>query len=340
MHLFRKKRKPRGYPSESLSDARREYIQGKIEVFESGIASCTDCGYSLPLEGLETLKMVECPDCKTINFVPKKIGNFWLFEPAGGGGMGSVYKAFNKEEPDRLFAVKVLSRTEKSNPIQIRALLNEGRIGRIIGNHPCLVKCVASGYENDECYYAMELVEGDRLDELIELNGQMPESDVLQISIHLLMAEQHILNCGYLCRDLKPENVIVNREGYTVLYDYGLCMPLHDAMHPDDEYISGSPYYLPPERLQGTGEAPCSEIYSLGMVMYYALTGETFFDADQVESLARRHTSKFRASVSGKLRNFRSELVTVLSKMIKQDKEERYQSFKEVTKEIMAIMPE
>jgi serine/threonine protein kinase len=101
--------------------------------------------------------------------------------------------------------------------------------------------------------------------------------------------------------------------------------------------VSGSPYYLPPERLLGTGEDAYSEIYSLGMVMYYALSGQTYFDANEVEALAKRHVSKVRLSVSSKLRGFREELVAVLSKMIKQEPEDRYGNFREVAEAIQAI---
>ena len=107
-------------------------------------------------------------------------------------------------------------------------------------------------------------------------------------------------------------------------------MPREDALHPKDEFVSGSPYYLPPERLLGQGEDASSEIYSLGMVMYYALTGRTYFDADEVESLARRHISRIRLTAASKMREFRPELVDVLSKMVKQDYRERYQTFEEV----------
>lgn len=307
------------------------------EAFEAGKLPCQQCGFEIPMKGLQQLRMVECPACKAVTFVPLRVGRFWLFEPLGGGGMGSVYRALSPDVLDRHFAVKVLSRAEKTKPANIHALLNEARIGKLIGDHPCLVKCVDSGCESGEYYSAMELVEGERLDKRIDRLGHLPEAQVLQIALHLLAAEQHIFKCGYLYRDLKPENIIINTEGFAVLFDYGLCIPREDALNPKDEFVSGSPYYLPPERLLGKGEDACSEIYSLGMVIYYALSGQTYFDAGEVEALAKRHVSKVRLSVSSKLRGFREDLVAVLTKMIRQEPEERFQSFHEVARAIRAV---
>ncbi len=306
--------------------------------FAAGKVPCQQCKFDIPMKGLQQLRMVECPVCKAVTFVPLQVGRFWLFEPLGGGGMGSVYRALSQDALDRHFAVKVLSRIEKTKPANIHALLNEARIGKLIGDHPCLVKCVDSGCENGEYYSAMELVVGERLDKRIDRLGRLPEPQVLQIALHILAAEQHIYKCGYLYRDLKPENIIINNEGYAILFDYGLCVSRDDAMHPKDEFVSGSPYYLPPERLLGKGEDACSEIYSLGMVIYYALSGQTYFDAGEVEALAKRHVSKVRLSVSSKLRGFPEDLVTVLSKMIRQEPEERYQSFHEVARAIRTLL--
>ncbi len=307
------------------------------DAFAQGRVPCQQCKFEIPMKGLQQLRMVECPACKAVTFVPLQVGRFWLFEPLGGGGMGSVYRALCSEVPDQYFAVKVLSRIEKTKPANIHALLNEARIGKLIGDHPCLVKCVDSGCQNGEYYSAMELVEGERLDKRIDRLGRLPELQVLQIGLHILAAEQHIFKCGYLYRDLKPENIIINNDGYAILFDYGLCKPRDEALHPQDEFVSGSPYYLPPERLLGKGEDASSEIYSLGMVIYYALSGQTYFDADEVEALAKRHVSKVRLSVSSKLRGFPEDLVELLTKMIRQEPEERFQSFHEVARAIRAI---
>lgn len=309
-----------------------------LDGYAAGFFPCQDCGHHIPAKDLTPLQMVECTKCHSINFVPLKIGDFLLYEPLGGGGMGSVYRACWSENPDELYAVKVLGREEKTFPVHIQALLNEAKTAKIIGDHRCLIAGIDSGYEDGEYYSAMECVEGNRLDQLIDLNRKLPERDVLQIALHILAAEQHIYNCGFLYRDLKPENIIIDTEGFAVLIDYGLCLPREEALNPEDAYVSGSPYYLPPERLLGLGEDAYSEIYSLGMVLYYALSGKTYYDANEVEALAKRHVSKVRLSMSSKLRGFRSELQDVMSKMIQQEHTLRFQTFVEAATAIKAII--
>ena len=308
-----------------------------LEAFERGEFPCTECHHIMKLDELTPLQMAQCPKCKAMNFIPMRLGHFWLVQPVGGGGMGSVYKGFHPEYPDQAFAVKVLARSEKQKPAQVSALIREATVARNLGHHPCLVGYAASGYLDGEYFLAMEYIDGKGLDKRIDTEQQLPEKMVLLTALYVLAAQQHINEKGYLYRDLKPENIVVTRDGRAVLLDYGLCLTLEKARNPGDEFVTGSPYYLPPERLWGTGEDAFSEMYSLGMVMYYALTGQTFFDADEVESLAKKHVSKVRLAVGSRLKGFRPELIDVLTRMLKQEPEERYQTFEELSRDLHAV---
>lgn len=337
MLFFRRKKKEvvataEAGPSTSVPAEGASMAPGSLAVrdFEAGYLKCRKCKTEVPLADFPPLRLAPCPNCKTMAFMPMKVSRFWLFRPLGGGGMGSVYMAYDLEEPGKLLAAKVLFRADDDRDGSIEALLNESQIGELLGDHPGLVKCVASGYEGSEYYSVMEYVEGKRLDKLIRWKGKLSERHVLKIVTQVLAANAHIYDIGYLYRDLKPENIIITPKGQAVLLDYGLCMSREDAKEALDEYVSGSPYYMPPERLWGMGEDAYSEIYSLGMVMYYALTGRTYFDSGEVDSLARRHISRVRLTAASKMREFRPELVEVLSKMVKQDCRERYQTFEEV----------
>ncbi|MCR4573398.1 MAG: serine/threonine protein kinase [Lentisphaeria bacterium] len=298
--------------------------------WQEGKLPCPECGHALPLGSLSLMKFNECPKCHANFFAPQKIKDYYLFEPAGGGGMGSVYKAVSPKYKGRLLAVKILSRDERSNPSNILAILNEARISSRFKDSEYLAACLDSGYDNDEYFTVMPFVSGERLDKRITRLNRLPEQEVIVIALHVLAAEQHIYNCGYLFRDLKPENIIINGQGYAILIDFGLCMTREHALHPDEEYVSGSPYYIPPERLTGSGENASSEIYSLGMVMYQALMGKTFFDAAEIDSLAKRHLSKIRLSVESKLDGINPALAKILAKMLAQKQEDRPQSFQEV----------
>ena len=305
--------------------------------WEKGALRCPKCHKSVPLEELGQLQLNNCPHCSTPFFVPQRIRDYYLYEPCGGGGMGSVYKAVSVKYPDRVLAVKVLSRKERMNPPNIHAILNEALVSYAFSGTQFLAACLDSGFADDEYFTVMEFVDGERLDKRIERLGMMPEAEVIPMAMHLLAAEQHIYRRGYLFRDMKPENVIINTCGYAVLLDFGLCIPLAEARNPTDEFISGSPYYMPPERLMGRPEDACSDIYSLGMVMYHALTGHTLYDASGLESLAQKHVAKMKVSNLSKMTNMSSGMAELLDRMIQQSPEERPQSFQEVHEALKAI---
>lgn len=310
--------------------------------WDKGLLPCSSCRKKLPINEMQPLQLQNCPHCSRPYFAPKKIADYFLYEPAGGGGMGSVYKAVSENFPGQLLAVKVLSRQERGNPPNIHALLNEAAVSAHFRDNEFIASCLDSGYADDEYFTVMDYVSGERLDKRIERLNQLPVQEVVPMALHLLAAEQHIYVRGYLFRDLKPENIIICPNGYAILLDFGLCITREQALNPTDEFISGSPYYLPPERLLGNSEDAYSELYSLGMVMFHALTGRTYYDADELDSLAQRHLSKLRVSSAAKLEGIYPELASLMEGMIRQQPSERPQSFQEVfvaLQQIQASLP-
>ncbi len=308
-----------------------------LESLTQGAFACSKCRKWFSLEGLATLEMCRCPNCKEPNFIPMRINGFWLFYPLGGGGMGSVYKAYHESNPDKLFAVKILPRDKKNVQDLIDNLLSEAKIIGELSDHPCIVNGVDSGFADGEYFLATEYIGGERLDKLIERRTKLSEMEVLYIAIRLLAAVTHIYNRGYLFRDLKPENVIINENDGAYLYDYGICKKIEE-MHEDlGEFVEGSPFYMPPERLSGGGEGPFSEIYSLGMVLYHAVCGKTYFSAKELKELTSKLTRSVRVSIEGRMKGVSSELASIIDMMIKRESERRYQNYIDVERDIMGL---
>ncbi len=306
--------------------------------WEKGLHPCPSCGKMVELGALRPLEMNSCPHCGAPFFAPKRIGAYWLVEPAGGGGMGSVYKAVSEKYPQRLLAVKVLARIGREAPGNIHALLNEVTIGSRLTGCDGVAACIDGGYEDDEYFTVMPFVQGERLDERLEREGKLPPEEALPLALHLIAAEQFIYNHGYLYRDMKPENVIITPQGHAVLIDFGLCVSREKALNPSAEFVEGSPYYLPPERLLGEPEDVCSEIYSLGMVLYHVLNGATYYDSGELEALARRHVGKLRIASSSKMQAIRPDIAAVLTEMLRQEPADRPQSFHEVYEALAALI--
>lgn len=330
-----------GAHADDLMDIHHEVTQKihakpRVKEISNGYMSCVQCGESLLLDEYNPLSIERCQYCDTPNFFPLKIKNFWLYEPLGGGGMGSVYHAFVEEDPELELAVKVLPRTKKRDEFLVKTLLREAEIGHSFGEHQHLVRIYDYGFADDEYFSAAEYVDGVRLDQVIDSPLQRPLKQILLWALQILAAEQHMFDCGYLFRDLKPQNIIINNEGNIKLIDYGLALSVEDALKEQSDSLEGSPNYLPPERIVGAGEAQCSEIYSLGMVIFHAVARQPYYTSEEVMTLVTKHVTSLRISnVSRKLPyGTDPELIRILTKMIMRTPKERYQTYKEVAAEL------
>jgi serine/threonine protein kinase len=253
--------------------------------------------------------------------------------------MGSVYKAIHADNPDWEFAIKLLPRDKREDPHLVESLLKEAEIGNAFGRHPHLVAVADYGRSNGEYFAALEYCEGRRLDQIIDSPEQINQKYVLLWTLQLLSAEQRIYDAGYLYRDLKPQNIMIDTSKNAKLFDFGLCIKIEDSGASDSDTVDGSPLYMPPERIVGMPENMSSEIYSLGMVLFHALTRKTYYTATGAFELAKKHVTSLRTtSVKQKLPIFVNPLIAdVLDKMLARVPARRYQTFKEVAADIKTV---
>lgn len=301
-----------------------------IDNYNSGFFDCPYCRQKITVASKTLADPTPCPHCKKTVLIPHRLGPFWLFQQLGAGAMGCVYKAFHEVHQRSIYAVKTVSRHEKSNERLIRALQREAQVTSRFSEHPNIINFVAHGWEGDEYYLALEYIQGETLLETIKRVGKLSEVEALRITSDVISAERFICDQGYLFRDLKPENILIaNENNHVFLFDFGLTLPIEIAQLDQGTFLEASPIYVPPERLTGEGEDVSSEVYSLGMVLYYALTGQTFFTtAQEVTGILKRHVSSFRLSGEvTKMGKLSEDLAEVLSKMKKRMPEERYQDF-------------
>ncbi|MFA6568311.1 MAG: protein kinase [Victivallales bacterium] len=301
----------------------------KIQNLEDGFVKCPSCPAEIPLSSAAPLEVINCPRCSAQVLIPLKIKNYWLYFPLGGGGMGSVYKAVSSAGEGREYAVKVLPRREKANRDFIKALLHEGKAGTSLGSHPNIIGIVECGVDGDEHFLVAEFIDGDRLDLLVGDRKQLPEKKAIGITLQVLEAEIHILKCGYLFRDLKPQNIIIDKSGTARLFDYGLCATLEETAEANlaDE-VHGSPFYIPPERIVGAPEGEFSEIYSLGMILFYMLAGRTYYSLAEVNDLVTKHLTSLRVlSVGTYLKQCSPSAIAIIDRMIARTPTRRYQDF-------------
>jgi serine/threonine-protein kinase len=317
-----------------------EIARSRVAAYTRGKGLCANCRQEYSVVGNPVLSPLPCPDCGAFNHVPRKMGEYWLFEPVGGGAMGAVYKAHRDDGSPDLYAVKIPPAEFRNDKQYVEDLRREFRIIMEMGNHPCIVSAIDSGAVGNECFLVMEYIHGERLDHRILQLGRLPEKEVITLALRLIAAEAHVYNQGYLFRDLKPENIIVTEDGAR-LFDYGITKEVAAALEDPGDIIRGSPMYMPPERLTGEGERVCSEIYSLGMVLFHCLTGQPYFSGTGTEEIAAQHISvKDDEELSKRLGDVNQNWAKVIGKMIKRDMRKRPQTFAEAEADLLRMLKE
>jgi serine/threonine-protein kinase len=307
-----------------------------LENFKSGIILCPKCSERLDVG--KSLVVEKCPSCKISLYMPLLLKDYVLYRPIGGGGCGFVYKAYKLEGGEK-YAVKLLKIREDQETEGIR-LLKEAETAAGLGSHLHLASVIEYGRVDNECYIIFQFINGERLDEFIKRKGRVSEQKALNILKQLIDAEEYICSKGFLYRDMKPENILIEKNGNIKICDYGLCIRAEDAVvygNISDE-LEGSPLYIPPERIFGKTESQYSEIYSLGMILFHVLNGAPYFSETEIKELIAKHIASSRSeSATQYLPHISPVFVRVLDKMIAQDPEKRYQSFQSLKNELVEM---
>lgn len=307
---------------------------------KKGNLFCEKCLKMFSIKNIPPFTLAKCPHCSEYNFIPCTIRNYCIFKPLGGGGDGSVYKAYDAEL-DRFVAIKTLHDMVlmESKESALTIFLKEYAIGKKMHDHQNVCKTYDM-FEWNDCYYmVLEFIDGCRLDKFIQPEHLPPPKDVIYWSKQILSVFQHLYNLGYLYRDIKPQNVIITAANNMVkIIDFGLSCKLEEAKEKRD-VIEGSPEFnIAPERLNFSGEDMRSEIYGLGMLMYFCLTGKIFYKANTVKELINLHNAPLRVSdLSKKMTNVPADLAVIIGNMIKKEPELRYSSYKEVYRALEAL---
>ena len=191
----------------------------------------------------------------------------------GNGSMGAVYKATHKLL-DRSVALKVPRREMLQNPTSAERFLREGKALAML-QHPNIVAIFDADIEGDLPYIAMEYIEGGTLRHRIARTKRIPIDRICDWLAELAMALDYIHQKGILHRDLKSSNILITKDNRALLTDFGIASI--DLMATITSGLLGTPAYMSPEQARGEELDGRSDIYSLGVVLYEALTGTVPF---------------------------------------------------------------
>lgn len=218
-------------------------------------------------------------------FLGKRLdGRYEIREIIGVGGMAVVYKAYDNIE-DRIVAIKILKEEFVANEEFQRRFKNESKAIAIL-SHPNIVKVFDVSYGDLIQYIVMEYIDGITLKEYIEQQGSLGWKDAVHFTIQILKGLQHAHDKGIVHRDIKPQNIMVLRDGTIKVTDFGIARFARSEQKTITDKAIGSVHYISPEQARGENTDEKADVYSVGVILYEMLTGQLPFQADSAVSVA------------------------------------------------------
>lgn len=277
----------------------------------------------------------------------RRLGQYTLDEKLGEGGMGVVYRAHHALL-HRPTAVKFLD-SEKSDEQSIARFEREVQHTSQL-NHPNTIAIYDYGRTEDGVfYYAMEYLDGLNLEDLVQLHGAQPDGRVVSILRQICASLHEAHSVGLIHRDIKPANIIVNSRGgvfdLVKVLDFGLVKSIDSKKQisiTQNTGIVGTPLYLSPEAIQDSSSVDArSDLYAVGAVGYFLLTGSPVFDGNGLLDIIKQHVDSSPLPFSKRSEHSSSaELEKLILRCLSKDPHERPQNARQLSKELAACSVE
>ena len=245
----------------------------------------------------------------------------------GSGGMADVYRA-EDTHLGRQVALKVLHRRFSADEGFVERFRREASSAASL-QHPNVVNVFDRGEHDGTYYIAMEHLSGSTLKQLIDAEAPLDQERAIELCIQILKAAGFAHRRGVIHRDLKPHNVIVGAEDTAKVTDFGIARAGASEMT-ETGSIMGTAQYLSPEQAQGHAVSPGSDIYSIGVLLYEALTGEVPFGGESAVSIALKHLNEQPRPLSRLRPDVHPELERVVMRALAKDAAQRYASAEEM----------
>lgn len=245
----------------------------------------------------------------------------------GSGGMADVYKG-KDHKLNRYVAVKVLKSDYRNDETFIQKFVSEAQAAAGL-MHPNVVNVYDVGQDRGLYYMVMELVEGITLKEYIEKKGQLSAKETISISIQMVSGIQAAHNHHIIHRDIKPQNIIISKDGKVKVTDFGIARATTSTKTISTN-VMGSVHYTSPEQARGGIVDERSDIYSAGITMYEMITGHVPFDGDSTVTVAIKHLKEQIISPAEVVPDIPYSLERIIMKCTEKNTERRYQDCQEL----------
>ena len=254
-----------------------------------------------------------------------------ILEVIGAGGMAVVYKAMC-HRLNRYVAVKIL-RDELANDEEFRKRFQTEAQAVAMLSHPNIVSVYDVSHSDGVEYIVMELIEGVTLMQYMKKKGALGWKEALHFAVQISKALEHAHEKGIVHRDIKPQNIMILKDGTIKVADFGIAA-LESAQEKKSDQTVGSVHYIAPEQARGEQPDPRSDIYSLGVVMYEMLTGKMPYDGDTAEQVAMKHITGHPVPPQELNPDIPEELAAITLKAMNSDINARYQSASELLRDL------
>jgi serine/threonine-protein kinase len=262
-------------------------------------------------------------------------GRYQVIEELGHGGMGKVYKVFDKETNSKV-ALKLIKPEVSADKNTIERFRNELKVARDI-SHKHICRMYDLGREADSYFITMEYVSGEDLRGLIRRTKRLDIGTAISIAKQVCegLAEAH--RVGVVHRDLKPSNIMIDREGDAKIMDFGIARSLRTKGITGPGVVIGTPEYMSPEQVDGKEADQRADLYSLSIILYEMMTGTVPFEGETAFAIGLKHKSEPPENPKKLNPQIPDDLSRLILKGLEKDKEKRYQTAAEVLSDLKKI---
>lgn len=268
------------------------------------------------------------------NIGKKLDGRYEITERIGEGGMADVYRA-NDVVDQKTVAVKILKKEYAEKEEFIDRFRNESKAIAAL-DHPNIVKVYDVGFSNRIQFIVMEYIDGITLNEYMEQSKPLGWKDAVHFATQILRALQHAHSKGIVHRDIKPQNIMMLRDGTIKVMDFGIAKFARETGKTCTDKAIGTVHYISPEQARGAETSAKSDLYSVGVLLFEMLTGKKPFDTETNDpvSIAVMHMQAEVPRPSSIEPNLATGLEEIILKAMQKDPAKRYQSANEMIEDI------